>query len=176
MKSILTVFSLILLLMAGANANSQTTGTRLLPYKQKTLVIWYDEPHEIAAIRNLLQKGQGEKAVKLAREFVLTVSALESSGEGQAVLYYALNALCAALTKTGELTEAIGTCDKAIDLVPWKWHAYNNRGTAHFISRDYASALRDYRSAGETLNDGEDARFIIESNIKLAESRLAGSR
>jgi Flp pilus assembly protein TadD len=176
MKFILSVFALVLLLLAGTNAQSQTTGTRLAPYRQKTLVIWYDEPHEIAAIRHLLQEGQGERAVKLAREFVLTVSALETGGEGQAVLYYALNALCAALTKTGELTEAIGTCDKAIDLVPWKWHAYNNRGTAHFVSRDYASALRDYRSAGETLNDGEDARFIIESNIKLAESRLAGSR
>jgi Flp pilus assembly protein TadD len=176
MKFALSVFSLALLLMAGSNALSQTTGTRLIPYKQKTVVIWYDEPHEIAAIRQLLQEGEGEKAVKLAREFVTTVSALDTGGEGQVVHYYALNALCAALTKTGELTEAIKTCGKAIDLVPWKWQAYNNRGTAHFVSRDYDSALRDYRSAGETLDDGEDARFIIESNIKLAKSRRAGSR
>lgn len=176
MKFILSVFALALLLLAGTNAMSQTTGTRLLPYKQRTFVIWFDEPHEIASIRKLLQEGHSEKAVKLAREYVMTVAALDAGGEGQVIHYYALNALCAALTKTGELIEAIGTCGKAIDLVPWKWHAYNNRGTAQFISRDYASALRDYRLAGETLDDGGDARFIIESNIKLAESRLAGSR
>jgi len=176
MKHALSVFSLVFLLLAGSNAMSQTTGTRLLPYKQRTFVIWFDEPHEVAAIRKLLQEGQSEKAVKLAREYVMTVSALDTGGVGQVIHYYALNALCAALTKIGELTEAIGTCGKAIDLVPWKWQAYNNRGTAHYVSRDYASALRDYHSAGETLDDGEDARYIIESNIKLAESRLAGSR
>ncbi|OGT70020.1 MAG: hypothetical protein A3I78_05855 [Gammaproteobacteria bacterium RIFCSPLOWO2_02_FULL_56_15] len=175
MKSIIPIISLATLLLAGTNALAQTTGTRLGAYDQKIHILWFDEPQDIAYIRRLLQEGHGAKAVEKAREYAALLSGTQG-GEGQVLLYFALNALCAALTKTGETEEAVETCGQAIDLISWKWQAYNNRGTAYYVSGDFTSALQEYRKARDLLNSEGDARFIVERNMELAETRLAAGR
>lgn len=175
MKSTLFIISMVTSLLLASNAMAQTTGTRLGAYNQKNRIVWFDEPPDIANIRQLLQEGQGEKAVRKARGYAASLAAMQG-GEGQVLRYYALNALCAALTKTGEIEEAVDTCGQAIDLVPWKWQAYNNRGTAYYVSGDFSSALAEYRKAGDKLPTEGDASLIVETNTKLAEARLAAGR
>ena len=175
MRSMIPIISLVILLHSGSYALAQTTGTRLGAYDYQSLVLWFEEPQDIAHIRQLLQEGQDAKAVQKAREYAASLASMQSR-EGLVLHYFALNALCAALTKTGEIEEAVETCGRAIDLVPWKWQAYNNRGTTYFISGDYTSALQEYRKAAERIPAEGDARFIVESNIKLAETRLAAER
>jgi tetratricopeptide (TPR) repeat protein len=166
---------LAVLLVCTASLAAQTTGTRLGGYNQKSQVVWLNTPREIHDIRKLLQQGQTSQAVAKAREYVASLQHFQDA-EGRVLRYFALNAFCAALTKAGELPQAIATCSAAIDLIPARWQALNNRGTAYFVSGDYTQALQDYRRALSSQNEAGAATEIIQSNIRLAESRLAASQ
>ena len=91
------------------------------------------QPLEITDISLLLQEGEKERAVKKARAYVASLENVDGF-EAQQRRYYGLNALCAALTSTGELDEAIDTCNQAIKLYPTRWQALNTRGTAYYVS------------------------------------------
>jgi len=151
---------------------AQSTGTRInkVDSAYPESVIWFSQPREINDIRLLLQEGKKARAVKKARAYV---ASLENVGgvEAQQRSYYGLNALCAALTSTGELDEAIDTCSQAITLYPTRWQALNNRGTAYYVSRQIDLALRDYRQALKQVQGSETLTGLIQHNIRLAEEK-----
>ncbi|MCP5146074.1 MAG: tetratricopeptide repeat protein [Gammaproteobacteria bacterium] len=178
MKKML-IFPLMLaavsVLITSTVAQAQT-GTRVGGMSTRQDVIWFSEPSEIAQIRHLMQVGKGEEAVRTARNFV---ERLRNMNPPDALVqrYFALTALCSALTQTQELEEAIANCTDAVELFPSRWQALNNRGTAHYVGGNYAAALADYQRAYELEKDNaSQARQMIQHNIDLATQRLPTDR
>ena len=150
---------------------AQQTGTRIKEGARAypEAVLWLTQPHEITAIRLLLQEGKKERAVKKARGYVASLENVRGA-EAKQRRYYAFSALCAALTSTGELNEAIDTCSQAIALYPTRWQALNNRGTAYYVSGQFDLALTDYRKALNQVGVSEEVTDLIQHNIRLAEA------
>ena len=174
MKKIILMALLCLLFLSSARYQvaAQETGTRIKEGARTypEAVVWLTQPHEITAIRMLLQEGQKELAVEKAREYAASLENVRGA-EAKQRHYYALSALCAALTSTGELNEAIDACSKAIELYPTRWQALNNRGTAHYVSGQFDSALTDYRKALDQDGASEAVAELIQHNIRLVEAK-----
>lgn len=173
------IIILLFLLFVSANyyqVVAQSTGTRIKKVNSAYTesVIWFSQPREIIDIRLLLQNDEKERAIKKARKYV---ASLETVGgfEAKQRLYYGLNALCAALTSTGEVDEAIDSCSRAIKLYPRRWQALNNRGTAYYVSGQIDLALRDYRKALKQVRGSETLPDIIQHNIRLAEEKKSNT-
>ena len=151
---------------------AQQTGTRINGADSfyPGTVLWLDQPHEIGAIRLLLQEGKNERAVEKARDYVESLENVRGAQAKQR-RYYGLNALCAALTSTGELNEAIDTCNQAIALYPTRWLALNSHGTAYYVSGQIDLALTDYRKALSQVEASEAETDLIQHNIRLAEAK-----
>ena len=176
-RKISIVFLSLLFVSAGHyKVVAQPTGTRIkeVDSTYPESVLWFGQPHEITDIRLLLQAGKKERAVEKARAYV---ASLENVGgaEARQRRYYGLNALCAALTSTGELNEAIDTCSRAIKLYPTRWQALNTRGTAYYVSGQIDLALRDYRQALSQVKESETRTDLIQHNIRLAEAKKSNT-
>lgn len=178
MKRIISAVIISLLLaLSGNNAIAdESTGTRIkdLESAYPETVVWFSQPNEITNIRLLLQEGQKELAVEKAREYVASLENV-AGYQAKQMLYFALNALCAALTSSGEIKEAVETCSRAIELYPSSWEALNTRGTAYYISGQIELALEDYRKALGMAQGSESAAGLIQFNIDLAEKKKTGS-
>lgn len=177
MNRIVYIFfmSLLIFLTNQSVVTAQSTGTRLKDHEsnyQKS-VIWFSQPREITDIRLLLQDGKKELAVEKARDYVASLENI-SGPDAKQFRYFALNALCAALTSTGETNEAIDTCSRAIEINPSLWQAINNRGTAYYVSGQIESALADYRNALNLVQGSEPLVELIQHNIGLAEKKTSG--
>ena len=176
-RKILIVLLSLLFVSAGIyEVVAQQTGTRIKgadSFYPKT-VLWLDQPHEINTILSSIQQGEKERAVEKARDYV---KSLENAHVAQAKQrrYYGLNALCAALTSTGELNEAIDTCSQAIALYPTRWLALNSRGTAYYVSGQIDLALMDYRKALSQKGVSEAVTNLIQHNIRLAEAKKSNT-
>ena len=178
MKRIISIviISLLLALSGKYAVAAESTGTRIEGSEnayQKT-VVWFSQPSEITDIRLLLQEGKKELAVEKAREYVASLENV-AGYEAKRIRYFALNALCAALTSSGEIKEAIETCSRAIELNPSSWEALNTRGTAYYVSGQIELALEDYRKALGMVHGTESAADLIQFNIGLAEKKKTGS-
>ena len=176
-RKILIVLLSLLFVSAGIyEVVAQQTGTRIkgVDSSYPETVLWLDQPHEIAAIRLLLQEGKKERAVEKARDYV---ESLENAlgAEAKQRRYYGLNALCGALTSTGELNEAIDTCSQAIALYPTRWLALNSRGAAYYVSGQIDLALMDYRKALSQVEASEAVTDLIQHNIELAEAKKSNT-
>ena len=176
-RKILIVLLSLLFVSAGIyEVVAQQTGTRIEGANSfyPETVVWLDQPYEIDAIRLLLQEGKKERAVEKARDYV---ESLENAlgVEAKQRRYYGLNALCAALTSTGELNEAIDTCSQAIELYPTHWLALNSRGTAYYVSGQIDLALKDYRKALSQVGASEAETNLIKHNISLAEAKKSNT-
>ena len=176
-KKVLIVFLSLLFVSAGHyKVVAQETGTRIKggarTYPES--VLWLTQPHEITAIRLLLQEGEKERAVERARDYVASLENVRGAQAKQR-RYYALSALCGALTSTGELNEAIDTCSQAIALYPTHWQALNNRGTAYYVSGQMDLALTDYRQALSQVGISEAVTNLIQHNIRLAEGKKSNT-
>lgn len=165
-------------LAAQRRTDIETTGSRVGSTAQDVAVIRMNQDAEIAEILALIEAGDDRAAVDRARAYVESLRAARPADESPAsgARYFALNALCIALTRTGEIDEALSTCTSAIELAPKRWTALNSRGSAHFAARDYASALADYRAARSLLDADDDPVETIEHNIALTEQRLNRQR
>jgi surface-anchored protein len=176
-RKILIVLLSLLFVSAGIyEVVAQQTGTRIegAVSSYPETVVWFDPPLEIDAIRLLLQEGKKERAVEKARDYV---ESLENARgvEAKQRRYYGLNALCAALTSTGELNEAIDTCNQAIALYPTSWLALNSRGTAYYVSGQIDLALKDYHKALSQVGASEAEANLIQHNISLAEAKKSNT-
>ena len=176
-RKILIVLLSLLFVSAGIyEVVAQQTGTRIKgadSFYPET-VLWLDQPYEIDAIRLLLQEGKKERAVEKARDYVESLENVRGA-EAKQRRYYGLNALCAALTSTGELNEAIDTCSQAIALYPTRWLALNSRGTAYYVSGQIDLALMDYRKALSQKGVSEAVTNLIQHNIRLAEAKKSNT-
>jgi len=174
----ISVFIISLLFVSAGQYNvaAQQTGTRIKdsdsPYMQS--VVWFTQPREITDIRLLLQEGKKELAVEKARAYVASLENVDGA-EALQRRYFALNALCAALTTTGKLEEAIDSCDRAVMINPSLWQALNNRGTAHYVSGQIDLALKDYRKALSLVEGSEPLVDLIQHNIRLAEAKKSNT-
>lgn len=160
---------------AAASDGIAQTGSRVDSGAARVAVLQMNESSTVDVIGRLLEQGKTRDAVDLARRYVESLRNQLSVGEGEIApdVYFALNALCIALTKDTNYDEAIETCSRAVEMRPRRWSAINNRGTAHFAARQYEAALVDYRLALSVVPDDADIRRTIAYNIELAESRLA---
>jgi len=177
-RKILIVLLSLLFVSAGIyEVVAQSTGTRIKEgargYPES--VLWLTQPHEITAIRLLLQEGKKERAVEKARGYVASLENVRGA-EAKQRRYYGLSALCAALTSTGELNEAIDACGQAIALYPTRWQALNNRGTAHYVSGQFDLALTDYRKALDQMGLSESVADLLQHNIRLAEDKKSKAK
>jgi Flp pilus assembly protein TadD len=175
-KILIVILFFLLVSVDHYKAAAQSTGTRIKKadsaYPES--VIWLSQPHEIDEIRLLLQKGKKARAVKKARAYVASLENVAGL-EAKQRRYYGLNALCAALTSTGELGEAIDTCNQAVTLYPRRWQALNNRGTAYYVSGQIDLALRDYRQALSLVKGSKEMTDLIRHNISLAELKKSNT-
>lgn len=153
------------------------TGSRLGSDSTPRSVYHFEPPGEVRRVRALIARGETGAAVELARDYLESLDSSVSTGNMPAALrrYYGLNALCAALTKHGEVEAAVEACSEAVDLYPSRWMALNSRGSAYFARRDFGQALVDYRRALELAPDNEGVVAMLEHNIGLAEQRIAAS-
>ena len=172
-RKILIVLLSLLFVSGGVyEVVAQQTGTRIKDVDNiaSESVFWLKQPHEINTILKLIQEGEKERAVKKARGYVASLENVRGA-EAKQRRYYAFSALCAALTSTGELNEAIDTCSQAIALYPTRWQALNNRGTAYYVSSQFDLALTDYWKALNQVGVSEEVTDLIQHNIRLAEAK-----
>ncbi len=137
------------------------------------MVLQLNESSVLDDIQKLLNDGKSEEAVDLARRnlesFDRTLRV--APDERLPARYFALNALCVALTQHGDSDEAIQACSQAISILPQRWSAINNRGTAKYVAGRYGEALSDYRLALRVAPPEENIVATIEHNIDLTVQR-----
>ena len=168
--------SIIFTFLLNPAAPLAETGTRIKEGAQNTpeTVVWFSEPREITDIRLLLQNGKKQEALTKARDYVDKLKGVPGA-EAQVRRYFGLNALCATLTSTGELKEAIASCTQAIDIFPTRWQALNNRGVAHLLSNKLDLAQQDFTLALKQVQDSEPLSDLIQHNITLVETKRSGA-
>jgi tetratricopeptide (TPR) repeat protein len=166
--------------MAVATAAEQEpqTGTRLDSRGARPVSMQINETSTIAEIQRKLGAGETDEAVALARRYVESFDRTlhVSFEEVLPARYFALNALCVALTQSGEGDEAAEACSEAIAMLPQRWTAINNRGTARFVAERYGEALADYRLALRVAPADPAIEATIEHNIALAVRQQQESR
>ena len=150
----------------------QRTGSRIGSDTTSRTVIPINQTSELARVRKLLAAGEHEAAVTRAEDYLKSLDSANVIGVNPAQHRYdTLNLLCTALTKSSRLDEAIARCTEAIDLLPSRWSAVNNRGTVLFAQRNFVAALEDYRRARDLVRERDD-RMLVEHNIVLTQARL----
>jgi len=82
------------------------------------------------------------------------------------------NGLCIADIREEIWEGAIGHCDKAIDLVPYNWRYYNNRGNVYLGLGRYQDAMKEYERGLQYAPKSK----TIRKNIALAQSRVGKSK
>ena len=177
-RLILTLGASILMICTfPVNKVQAQTGTHIkgAEVKSPQTVIWFSQQTEITEIRLLIQDGKKQEAVAKARAYLERLQGISGRG-AEARRYYGLCALCSALTVTGELDEAIESCDEAVTLYPKYWQAFNNRGVAHYMSGQYDLALEDYNQALGIAKDSDPPTELIQHNIDLVQAKKSGTK
>ena len=150
----------------------QRTGSRIGSDTSSRTVIPINQTSELASIRKLLAAGENAAAIARAEDYLKSLDSANIVGVNPAQQRYdTLNLLCTALTKGGRLDEALARCTEAIELLPTRWSAVNNRGTVRYAQRNFAAALEDYRLARDLVHERDD-RLLVEHNIVLTNAKL----
>ena len=171
------IISLLFVFSGLYAAAEESTGTRIKGVESSypKSVVWFSEPGEIKKIRALLQEGKKDLAVEKARDYVARLKNI-AGPEAKQLRYFALSALCAALTSKGDIKEAVDACSRAIKINPSLWQALNTRGTAYYISGQNELALKDYRKALDIVKGSESLVDLIQHNIRLVEKKMLDSK
>lgn len=171
MGAIIAAIFAALVMFATVSVSAQT-GSRLRSSTFPKTVFWFGEPGEIREVRVLLNRGEVDKAIGVAEDFLHFLDTSGSVLGGHITnRYFALNALCVALTAGGRLGEALAECSKAVDLSGKRWQAYNSRGVVYYLEERMDDALADYRAALSLVKAKSGSAGIIRHNIELAEAR-----
>lgn len=167
------IISLLFVVSGRYAAAEESTGTRIkgVDSSYPKSVVWFSEPGEITGIRTLLQEGKKDLAVEKARDYAARLKTI-AGPEAKKLRYFALNALCAALTSKGDINEAVDTCSRAIKINSSYWQALNTRGTAYYLSGQNELALKDYRKALDMVKGSESLVELIQHNIGLVEKKM----
>jgi len=167
-----TTFSAIVMASLALPALAQQsgqTGTRIKGREgeQPTVIVRFDEPGELAAIRKLL----GQNKIEDARELADTLLKVDKS---PSIQYAGLNARCAIESKAGQFDKALEACDAAIRIRPLFWMALNSRGTVNLLAGRPYEALKDYETALASLPQDSQTTDLVRHNIELAKQRIGG--
>jgi len=169
-----TLLAIVALPAAAADRRVDRTGSRVGSDATGRMVIRFSEPNETRRVLALLEQGDTEAALRYAEDYLASLGSASAVNLGGAALperYFALNALCAVLTRISRLDEAVARCTEAVDLVPSRWTALNNRGSARYLQGDYVGALEDYEAALRFARG--KVRETVEHNIALTEAQIA---
>lgn len=151
----------ILVAFAAGLASEACAQSRTGSQSQPVNRLWFGKPSELDRIGHLVETGATAEAVEVAQSFAQSMH----NGIYQ---YDALNALCVAYSANKQYSDAVATCDQAVDLRPSRWVAYNSRGTAKFMIGNYEAAIEDYSQALRRAPNSTTVRF----NLSLARQRL----
>ena len=158
-----------------ALAQPTRTGTNLNSKAIPSEVLMLQVPDEVETIRQYLNDGRKNDALRAAQAYIEEVERLSLRHESERK-YYAWNAYCTVLTSLQRVEDAIAACTTAMAFEPGKWSAVNNRGTAKFVGGRLEEALSDYRAAMALVaDDNVQVRETINHNISLVQDRLAGN-
>lgn len=130
---------------------------------------------DLKNIRQLINEGKIEAAVRMAEKFVNSVSSPGLAQRTTSHYYNGYNALCISLTAHKEYERAMEACDTAVQHEPSKWLAVNSRGSLKYKMKNFSAALNDYRTALENAPKTKNITRIIEHNIKISEARASGN-
>lgn len=160
-----------------AAERDEQTGSRLDSRTTRPMVLQLNSSSVTDEIQRLLNDGETDEAVALARRNLESFdhTLRVSTREVLPARYFALNALCVALTQQGEADEAADVCSEAITILPDRWSAINNRGTARYVAQRYGEALADYRLALRVAPPDPAIVATIEHNINLTIERQVGT-
>jgi tetratricopeptide (TPR) repeat protein len=104
-----------------------------------------------------LDRGHFKQGVALAQE------ALQSGAVGADNYAGVYNNLCIGLTGLTRYTEALDSCNRALELSPRSWVFYNNRANIYFYQGQYDRALAEYYKAMTFAN----GTSVLMKNINL---------
>ena len=154
------------------------TGTRVDSHATRPMVLQLNESSVLDEIQRLMNNGDTEAAVELAQRNLASFdnTVRLAPDERLPARYFALNALCVALTTHGEPDAAADACTEAIGILPQRWSAINNRGTARYTAGRYGEALSDYRLALRVAPPDDNIVATIEHNIELTIARQEAER
>lgn len=156
----------LLICLLPASAQEPLTGTRLRSAGNANprTTLQFEEPDEVARIRNLLSQDNPDEALEMALGYV---DQAESAGLEPRSRYYAHNSLCVVYTYIRELDKAEESCSRAVELMPGQWSAWNNRGTARYLAGDMVGAQEDYLRALREAGDRQGVRDLLQHNLSL---------
>ena len=106
--------------VASAADGVSETGSRVGSAATKLAVLQLNESTVVDEVQRLLDQGKTTDAIALARDYVDSFQSQQSITLTETVpeSYFALNALCVALTRNRDYDEAIETCTQAIRIQP----------------------------------------------------------
>lgn len=159
---------LAMVIAASLHTASAQTGSRIKGSRSSAPVSiqQFSSPSEIDRIKRLIAADKGDEAVAVGETLLARDLA-------PGTRYFALNAHCVALSKTGAYDAALETCNDAVRLRSSHWMALNSRGSVYLWLNRPGRALEDFRAALDSVKDGSDEDAIIRRNIRIAQSWLA---
>ena len=116
---------------------------------------------DLSAGARALQMKDYEEGVRLTIEGLKFEASRRNRASG-------LSNLCAGYTALRQYDEAIDSCNQAIEIDNYNWHAYNNRALAHLGRGDLEAARRDLQ-AGQRLNPDSNKLLKVEEMIVAQE-------
>ncbi len=159
---------LVLLIAAPVLEASAQTGTRIKGGRTNAPVSiqQFSAPSEIDRIKRLIANDKAEEAVAVGES--LLARPLDPGSR-----YFALNAMCVALSHSEKYDAALETCNEAVKLRSSHWMALNSRGSVYLWLNKPGRALEDFRAALDSVKSGSNEDGIIRKNIRIAQSWLA---
>lgn len=107
--------------LAGLALSCLTVAASAEDAQEHKFVIQFGKPALLQRANDFYQRGEIEESLDLYDKAL-------SEDMPTFMSYEASNNYCAALIEVGQYFKAKGQCEKAIDLVPWKWIAHFNLG------------------------------------------------
>lgn len=107
---------------------------------------------DLSAGARALQLKDYDEGIRLTLEGLKFESSRRNRAAG-------LSNLCAGYTALKQYTAAIESCDEAIEIDEYNWHAYNNRALAYLGLDNVDAATRDLQ---EGLRLNPDSRKLLE--------------
>jgi tetratricopeptide (TPR) repeat protein len=129
----------------------------------------------LAQIRDLINQGKTEDAVRISKKFIQSLEQNKRSGKTTYLTYDAYNALCISLTANKNYSEAMDACNAAIKDNPKRWQAFNSRGSLNYKTEKYAAALNDYKEAQSKAPSSSNITNLITHNIKISQDKIASN-
>ncbi len=127
----------------------------------------------INQIRELIYEEKYDSAAKKAITFIRSEERDSRNGlEKSRYFKEAYNCLCVSSAALRKVEYAMEACETSLKLNPTNWESLKSRATLHFINKNYARSLNDFRLALENSPHEEDIDAMLKHNISVVEAKL----